>query len=172
MAHFCLQCGAELKVIWDERAREACPRCGWIFYPQQKLSAAGLIEQNGSLLLVRRAIAPWKDCWYLPAGYVEVDEDPMDAARREVLEETGLRVRVGRLLQGYFIDDDPRGNGFLLVYACRIEDGSLEIKPETNQAGFFPPGGLPRPLAGAGHDRAIQAWQAGSFPPPGLERTW
>ncbi len=151
--------------VWDERARETCPRCGWVFYPHQKLSAAGLIEQNNSLLLVRRAFEPWKDCWYLPAGYVEVDEDPVDAAEREVLEETGLQVSVGRLLQGYFFNDDPRGNGYLLVFACHVQGGSLGIKPETNQAGFFLRNQLPQPLAGAGHDRAVFDWQAGLFSP-------
>lgn len=165
MAHFCLQCGTEMRTIWDERARETCPRCGWIFYPHQKLSAAGLIVQANRLLLARRTFEPWKDCWYLPAGYVEVDEDPVDAARREVFEETGLVVSVGRLLEGLFFDDDPRGNGFLLVYACQVMDGKLGISSETNQTGYFPRTALPQPLAGAGHDRAILAWQAGKYSP-------
>lgn len=163
MAHYCLQCGMKMQTIWDERARESCPRCGWIYYPQQKLSAAGLIVQSDRLLLVRRAFAPWKDCWYLPAGYVEVDEDPMDAARREVYEETGLMVSVGRLLEGYYFDDDPRGNGFLLVYACQLNGGQLAVTAETCQAEYFSSTALPQPLAGAGHDRAILAWQAGQF---------
>jgi ADP-ribose pyrophosphatase YjhB (NUDIX family) len=159
--HHCLDCGAELQNTWDERDREKCPHCGWIYYPQQKLSAAGLVLKNDRLLLVRRAFEPWKNCWYLPAGYVEVDEDPSDAARREVLEETGLNVRVGRLLDGYFFDDDPRGNGFLLVYECHVWDGELILTPETNEAGFFTREHIPQPLAGAGHERAILDWQSG-----------
>lgn len=157
-----------MRLVWNERERETCPHCDWIYYPQQKLSAAGLVLKNDRLLLVRRAFDPWKDCWYLPAGFVEVDEEPSEAARREVLEETGLHVRVSRLLNGYFFDDDPRGNGFLLVYACHIREGELILTPETNEAGFFSRETLPRPLAGAGHERAIQDWQAGRLSLAGL----
>ncbi len=167
MAHYCLQCGAELKIVWNERERETCPRCGWVYYPQQKVSAAGLIVKNDRILLVRRAFEPWKDCWYLPAGYVEVDEDPADAAGREVLEETGLIVRVRRLMSGYFFDDDPRGNGFLLVYECGVRDGELSLTPETREAGYFSRDQLPQPLAGAGHAKAILDWQAGRLLIPG-----
>lgn len=161
MAHHCLQCGAELRNTWNEREREACPECGWVYYPQLKLSAAGLILKNDRLLLVRRAFDPWKDCWYLPAGYVEVDEDPVKAAQREVLEETGLVVQAGRLLGGYYFDDDPRGNGFLLVYECRVRDGELRLTPETREAGYFSREQLPTLLAGAGHASAVQDWQSG-----------
>lgn len=150
-----------MQPFWDEREREVCPRCGWVYYPQQKLSAAGLVVKNDRLLLVRRASDPWKGCWYLPAGYVEVDEDPAEAARREVLEETGLHVRVSRLLDGYYFDDDPRGNGFLLVYACHIREGELILTPETNEAGYFSREQIPQPLAGAAHARAILDWQMG-----------
>lgn len=154
-------CGSELDTIWDEREREKCPRCGWLYYPQLKLSAAGMIVKNDSLLLVRRAFEPWKNCWYLPAGYVEVDENPHEATRREVLEETGLIVQVSRLLGGYFFNDDPRGNGFLLIYECHIRSGELILTPETNEAGFFSREQLPHPLAGAGHQSAILDWKSG-----------
>lgn len=120
-----------------------------------------MIVKNDNLLLVRRVFEPWKDNWYLPAGYVEVDENPCEAARREVFEETGLVVKVGRLLGGYYFDDDPRGNGFLLIYECRIRSGNLILTPETNEAGFFSREQLPRPLAGAGHKQAILDWKSG-----------
>lgn len=161
MAHYCLMCGTELQTIWNERERESCPRCGWHYYPQLKLSAAGMIVKNDNLLLVRRVFEPWKDNWYLPAGYVEVDENPREAARREVFEETGLVVKVGRLLGGYYFDDDPRGNGFLLIYECRMRSGNLILTPETNEAGYFSREQLPRPLAGAGHKQAILDWKSG-----------
>lgn len=94
-SHFCLQCGERLTQKWIEgRQRELCPACGWIHYEQRKVSAGVRVQENGKLLLVQRGIEPWRGNWYMPAGFVEVDEQPEDAAVRETFEETGLRVEV------------------------------------------------------------------------------
>ena len=91
--HYCLQCGTSLHLQQIEaRWREVCLNCGWIYYQQLKVGAAALIERAGKLLLLRRAHNPGQGAWNLPAGYVEVDEDPARAAEREALEETGLQV--------------------------------------------------------------------------------
>ena len=98
MAHYCFQCGTQLELrIRDNREREICPACDWVYYAQLKVGAAVLIEQDGKLLLLKRNHEPWKGTWMVPAGYVEADEDPKDAAVREVLEETGLEVEIGDL---------------------------------------------------------------------------
>lgn len=158
---FCIQCGTELTPLTQEgRQRLSCPKCGWIHYEHLKVSAAGLIELDGTLLLVRRNTEPWLGAWYLPAGYVEADEDPSLAAAREVREETGLLVQAGNLVGSYYFDDDPRGNGLLLVYNCDIIEGGIELNAEVDAAGFFNPLSMPELLTGAGHDRAIREWAA------------
>jgi ADP-ribose pyrophosphatase YjhB (NUDIX family) len=138
--------------------REICPACGWIYYQQLKLSSAAQIEQNGKILLVQRSTHPWFGYWYLPAGYVEVDESPEIAAVRETREETGLEISVRRLLNAYYFDDDPRGSGLLLVYACEVTGGQLHTTPEVQAFGYFGPEQIPAPLTGAGHSRAISDW--------------
>ncbi len=157
---FCFRCGHRLERIFsDGLDRETCPQCGWIFYPQLKVSAAALVEKDGALLLVQRAFDPWKGCWYLPAGYVEQDEDPARAAERELFEETGLTAAAGQAVGVYFFADDPRGNGILIVYRCRVNGGELRLNGESEAAGFFQAHCLPVPLTGAGHDRAITDWR-------------
>ncbi|GAP10173.1 ADP-ribose pyrophosphatase [Bellilinea caldifistulae] len=168
---FCFQCGSELIRSWMEnRQREVCRRCGWVHYPQLKVSAAAMVLEENRLLLVKRATPPWQGCWYLPAGYVEADEDPAHAAERELLEETGLLACAGALHGAYFFDDDPRGNGLLLVYHMRLTGGSLNLNDETDQAGFFEMNRLPSPLTGAGHDRAIAEWVAMTKTDRGLQK--
>ena len=156
---YCFQCGTELnEKLQENNLRLICPECGWVYYPQLKVSAAGLIEVDGSLLLVRRNTQPWLGTWYLPAGYVEADEDPAFAAAREVREETGLIIRPTMLFGSYYFEDDPRGKGLLLVYQCEILEGNITINEEVDAVGFFHPSSLPEQLTGAGHDRAIKEW--------------
>lgn len=162
--HYCLMCGSLMMSREIEgRLREQCPQCGWIYYLHVKLSAAVLIEHDSKLLLLQRARQPWIGRWNLPAGYVEVDETPEQAAVREVREETGLEVEINRLLGNYFFDDDPRGNGLLVVFAGKVVGGYLNSSDESTAHGYFNAGSLPEDLCGAGHERVILSWQRGEF---------
>ena len=161
-ANFCLQCGTRLDVReMDGRGRAVCPKCGWVYYEQLKVGAAALVVQDGRLLLLQRGHEPFKGLWNIPAGYVEANEAPARAAERETFEECGLRISAGRLVDAYYFDDDPRGNGVLLVYACELLGGELRVNVESAAAGFFAADELPAPLALAGHNQAIETWRRG-----------
>ncbi len=161
MVRYCLMCGARLvQNNVDGKPRLMCTACGWIFYPQVKVGAGVRLVQNGKLLVLRRNQEPFRDTWNLPAGYIEVDETPQQAAEREAWEETGLRVRTTHLVGAYFFDDDPRGNGILLVYDCELMAGQAHPDGvESTEFRFCAPGEIPAALAGGGHDQAIRAWQ-------------
>ena len=67
-------------------------------YPAVPVVAVGaIICHQDRLVLVRRGKEPSKGRWTFPGGAVELGESPEDAVRREVLEETGLRVEVGEV---------------------------------------------------------------------------
>ena len=56
-----------------------------------------------SVLLVKRGIEPFKDCWAFPGGFIKMDEDAETGARRELKEETGLdMIEVRDVLKGAF----------------------------------------------------------------------
>ncbi|MGV8025135.1 MAG: NUDIX domain-containing protein [Anaerolineaceae bacterium] len=160
MTYHCLLCGEELQErILENRPRLACPHCDWIYYPQLKVSAGVLLEEQGRLLLVQRAFEPWKGCWYLPAGFIEVDEDPLVGAQRETEEETGLLVSITSLRNVSMYQDDPRGNGILIVYDAERASGSLRNSIESTNVDFFSPEEIHgMHLAGSSHSLVIHQW--------------
>lgn len=161
MAHYCLLCGMKLKNHKVEgRIRELCEACGWIYYEQRKVSAGVRISQENKLLLVRRGIEPWLGKWYLPAGFVEVDEEPQIAAKREAFEETGLEVMITGLAGVYTYSDDPRGNGVVLMYDAIIQSGQLKVTAETLEVGYFSSDEVDRlSLAGECVQKQVKDWQ-------------
>ena len=160
MNQYCLKCGhlLEQKII-ERYERGICPVCGWINYIQLKVTAGLLVFQDTKLLLVKRAIDPWKGYWYLPAGYVENDESPIQAAEREAHEETGLRIRADILENVLFYNDDPRGNGILILYSGKLVGGKIQINSEAEAIRFFSPDEIiSLKLAGGSHNIAIHDW--------------
>jgi ADP-ribose pyrophosphatase YjhB (NUDIX family) len=159
---FCAQCGNQLATRRVEgRERGICLVCGWVAYPQPKLGAGALVERDDHLLLLQRGPATaFAGHWCLPAGYCELDEPPTAAATRETAEETGLVVEAGALFGAFPFDDDPRGNGVLLVYRAHPIGGTLHADGrEVVRLDYFPPHALPAPLAGGGHDQAVATWR-------------
>jgi ADP-ribose pyrophosphatase YjhB (NUDIX family) len=77
-------------------------------------------DDDGRLLLVRRAREPGLGRWSVPGGRVEPGESDEAAVRREALEETGLHVTVGMLV-GTVIRPGPDGELYdIRDYACAL----------------------------------------------------
>ncbi|MBO9699221.1 MAG: NUDIX hydrolase [Sporocytophaga sp.] len=94
-------------------------------YPRAAVTTDSVILQfeSGtlSLLLIERKHDPFKDCWALPGGFLEMNENGLECAKRELLEETGLAV--GDMEQtGAFTDvnRDPRGRTISIAYTTLI----------------------------------------------------
>jgi len=160
--NFCPDCGSPMvdRFVFG-RTRRACPTCGFVFFREPKLAVGALVEQDGKVLLVRRAVPPKPGLWCLPAGYVEYDEGPVAAAIREVHEETGLIVRVTGLLAAYHVTSDPRGMGVTLIYRAVAVGGELGPGDDASEAGFFAADDLPRDLAFASTRRTLLRWRCG-----------
>src|SRR5436189_5390588 len=82
-------------------------------YPRAALTVDcvvfGFDEGELKVLLIERALEPFKGKWALPGGFVRVDETVDDAARRELGEETGLKdVFLEQLYTFGAVNRDPR----------------------------------------------------------------
>ena len=93
------------------------------------------------VLLTRRAD---NGRWCLPGGGMESGESAAEACEREVLEETGLTVRVKRLIGVYSNPDQlviyPDGNKayfVVLSFEAEVMDGKLCLSDETTEFGYF-----------------------------------
>jgi ADP-ribose pyrophosphatase YjhB (NUDIX family) len=119
-------------------------------------------NDQGRLLLVRRAHEPWPGAWDIPGGFCEQRELPADAARREVREETGLDVETGSLI-GMWIDDyGDTGQVTLNTYFhARLVGGAERIDPaEIAEIGWFDARELPSELAFPDHEgMVLDAWK-------------
>ncbi len=146
--HFCPRCGTPLeRKEHSGKIRPVCPSCNWIYFADPKVAAATLVLKNGQVLLVRRAIDPYRGFWTLPAGFVDAGEDPAQAASRECLEETGLEVHIKDLIDVIFGQEHERGAHFVIFYKGEIAS-EQEPRPydDVDGAAFFPLDQLP-PIA-------------------------
>jgi 8-oxo-dGTP diphosphatase len=144
---FCPRCGSILTShLHSGKVRPICPNCNWVYFPDPKVAVAILIRKEDQILLVQRTYDPQKGHWTLPSGFVDAGEDPLEAAKRECREETGLQIHNIRLLDVIFNQEHPRGASILIVYRAEIQSGQLIAGDDANQVSFFHLHSLP-PLA-------------------------
>ena len=107
---------------------------------RQRVAAYALITRGPDVLLTQMsARTRIQGRWTLPGGGVDHGEDPRDTLRREVYEETGLRVIPGRVFDvhaSHFVGARFDGvvedyHGIHLIFEARIEPGSVDVEPHV-----------------------------------------
>jgi ADP-ribose pyrophosphatase YjhB (NUDIX family) len=138
-----MQCGQRLTTAvpeGDRQRRLVCLDCGFIHYINPRPVAGAIpVREDGSVLLVRRAIEPRIGTWVFPGGFMDVGETAEEAAARETLEEAHLVVEDLSLI-GVYTRIAP--GVVVIVYEARAV-GEAEAGDETSEVRWFLPGELP-----------------------------
>ena len=111
-------------------------------YPDRPVVGVGaVVLDDNRVLLIKRAHAPLKGQWSLPGGGLEIGETLEQAVAREVLEETGLTIEVGPIVEVLDrISRDAEGrveHHFVLVdFVCRPAGGVLRSATDAEDAAW------------------------------------
>jgi len=104
-------------------------------------------DKQLKLLLIRRALEPFKGEWALPGGFIQMDEDLDTAARRELEEETGVKdVFLEQLATYGKPNRDPRERVITVAYFALIPSDKIRLQAATDAeaVGWFSMDELPK----------------------------
>jgi ADP-ribose pyrophosphatase YjhB (NUDIX family) len=132
---FCPFCSRKLVIKSDgERPRKYCLTCNWTYYPREGASVLAVILRGKKALMVKRNREPHKGTWMFPAGYTEFGEHPEESLKREVKEETGLKVTDFKLIKVFQAVDDISAPGhFIFFYSVKASGKLKNGDPNENQ---------------------------------------
>lgn len=97
-----------------------------------------VIRFKGGAVLIKRKNEPYRGKWALPGGFVRYGERVEFAAVREAREETGLKVKLQRLV-GVYSDPkrDPRGHVVSVCFSARGVGGKLKAASDADEVKIF-----------------------------------
>jgi 8-oxo-dGTP diphosphatase len=141
---FCVRCGGPLEsrlLKATEPARLVCTRCAFVHYVDPKVAVGTIItDDEGRIVLVKRAIEPGYGKWVFPGGFIDRGETVEAAAIREAREECGLNIRLNRLLNIYSY---PGNAVIIIAFGATMIGGCLGCDDESLEAKLFEPDRIP-----------------------------
>ena len=130
----------------------------WWFTRPMVVGVRVLLIQGDQVMLVRHT---YQDFWYLPGGSVKKGELPIDAARREVMEEVGADVGDDLRLGGVFSTFIEHKSDHVILFVCeQFEQGARPDSWEIESCRLFDVDALPADVSPASA-RRIKEYRAG-----------
>ena len=135
---YCPQCGVPVQQI--SAIGKKCPQCRQEFYPHISPAIIVRITKGDSILLVHAR--NFRGTFYgLVAGFLEAGETLEECVHREVMEETGLRIKN---LKYFGSQPWPYPSGIMIGFTAEYESGEIKLQDEELSAGaFYPKNHLP-----------------------------
>ncbi len=117
-------------------------------YPRPSVTVDAIIVEKklNKLLLIQRGNDPFAGLWALPGGFIEMDELLADSCRRELEEETKLKIGELKQFKTYdAVNRDPRGRTISVVYYAFVDaEEKVEGSDDAINADWFPLNELPQ----------------------------
>ena len=133
---YCSSCGSTVSRRTpsdDNRERWVCDDCGIVHYQNPLIVVGCVAEQDGKVLLCKRAIEPRYGYWTVPAGFMELGESVAGGAARETLEEACATVELGHMFASVDVVDAGQVH---LFYTGKLI-GGYGVGEETLEAALF-----------------------------------
>ncbi len=151
---YCGRCGAKT-VRRENEWCSACPECGYSAYPRMSPAVIVAVIKDGKILLAHNQRFPSSKMYSLIAGFVEPGESLESTVHREVLEETGLKVKNVR----YFSSQCwPFPDSLMVGYVAEYDSGELQLNEELADAGWFTKDTMPQVPGKGPISRMIIDW--------------
>ena len=139
---YCPKCGSEEFKVNNNESKK-CNSCGFVYYFNSSAAIVAVIENsNNEVLVARRAKDPAKGTLDLPGGFAAMHETIEETVRREVLEETCLKINSLKYI--FSIPNIYEYSGFEvhtmdLFFECKIDDFSnMKAQDDVLELLFIP----------------------------------
>ena len=118
-------------------------------YPRPAVTADCVVitqEAEPRVLLIKRGGEPFKDCWAIPGGFMEMNETTEQCAVRELKEETNIVISDLHQIGVYSkVDRDPRGRTVSVAYLAITDKAQDAIgKDDAAEVKWWPLTALPK----------------------------
>jgi 8-oxo-dGTP diphosphatase len=113
-----------------------------MYRPKFRAAVAAMVfNEQGCILLFKHTYRKFE--WGIPAGGLEYGEQPQNAIVREFFEETGLQIKVEKLL---LAESSMEDHNISLIFLCEIVSGTFKQSSEISEMKYFDVNDLPHML--------------------------
>ena len=137
---YCPVCGTQcISTSTLRHSKLRCPGCGFTLYQNPSPGVVVLIVDNNMILLGERDNKVFMGGkWSLPGGFIEFDEDFLTSAHREIMEETGLSIKIISIISVVSNFFSPDLHTLVIVLLAQKMSGSLQPGDDMVKLEWFP----------------------------------
>jgi len=132
---YCPNCGNKLEN--NNENYQKCDNCNYIHYINPSPAVSILIKDGNKVLLGKRNGKIKNNLWCLPCGFIDFGEDYIAAGVREVKEETGVDVKITKIINVAFNYINPNLNTVVMVLLGECTGGEIKAGDDISEVKRF-----------------------------------